>query len=200
VGKRRRLLGESGKFAVVGIVSTIVSVLVFNLLAHGYWFIDEAPLRDHAITAYVIASLAGMVVSYRGSRSWAFRDREPTHPDGGRTAFVVINLVTMLLPITCLWVSRHLLGLEDPLSDNVAANVVGLFLGFVARFFLFRRFVFRDRGPEEVPEFYRMAQELAEGYLHVGANARTSAAPDPAAPQRTRTEGTDPRSRSTGTE
>ena len=184
MGTRKRLLGESGKFAVVGIVSTIVSVLTFNLLVHGYWFIDEAPLRDHAITAYVIASVAGMIVSYRGSRSWAFRDRTPAHADGGRTAFLVINVVTMLLPITCLWISRHLLGLDDPISDNISANVVGLFLGFVARFFLFRRFVFRDRKTDDVPEFYR----LAEGYLHMGASAQTSAVPDPAAPRRTRSE------------
>jgi putative flippase GtrA len=200
VGERKRLLGESGKFAVVGIVSTIVSVLTFNLLVHGYWFIDEAPLRDHAIIAYVIASFAGMVVSYRGSRSWVFRHREPTHPDGGRSAFLVINVVTMLLPIGCLWFTRNALGLEDPLSDNISANVVGLFLGFVARFFLFRRFVFRDRDADEVPEFYRRAEELAEGYLHVGANARTSAGPDPAAPRRTRSEESDRRSQSPGTE
>ena len=30
-----------------------------------------------------------MVISYRGSRNWAFRDRPPVHADGGRTAFVV---------------------------------------------------------------------------------------------------------------
>lgn len=184
MGKSKRLLGESGKFAVVGIVATIVSVLTFNLLVHGYWFIDEAPLQDHAILAYVIASAAGMVVSYRGSRSWAFSEREPTHPDGGRTAFLVINVVTMLLPIACLWFTRNVLGLEDPFSDNISANVVGLFLGFVARFFLFRRFVFRDREPDDVPEFYK----IAEGYLHVGVNARTTAEPDPEAPRRTRSE------------
>jgi putative flippase GtrA len=200
VEKKKRLLGESSKFAVVGIVATGVSVLTFNLLVHGYWFIDQAILRDHAITAYVIASAAGMVVSYRGSRSWAFSDREPTHPDGGRTAFLVINVVTMLLPITCLWITRHLLGLEDPLSDNISANVVGLFLGFVARFFLFRRFVFRDRGPDDVPEFYQRAGELVDGYLHHGVSARTTAEPDPAAPQRTRSEETGRRSPSPGTE
>ena len=188
MSKKKRLLGESGKFAVVGIVATGVSVLTFNLLVHGYWFIDEAPLRKHAITAYVIASAAGMVVSYRGSRSWAFSEREPTHPDGGRTAFLVINVVTMLLPITCLWITRHLLGLEDPLSDNISAYVVGLVLGFVARFFLFRRFVFRDRGPDDVPEFYQRAGQLVDGYLHLGVSARTTAEPGPAAPRRTRSE------------
>jgi len=188
VSKKKRLLGESGKFAVVGIVATGVSVLTFNLLVHGYWFIDQAILRNHAITAYVIASAAGMVVSYRGSRSWAFSDREPTHPDGGRTAFLVINVVTMLLPVGCLWFTRNVLGLDDPLSDNISANVVGLFLGFVARFFLFRRFVFRDRQPDDVPEFYQRAGQLVDGYLHAGVNARTTAEPDPAAPRRTRSE------------
>ena len=192
----KRLLGESGKFAVVGIVATVVSILVFNLLVHGYWFIDEAPLRDHAIVAYVIASFAGMVVSYRGSRSWVFRHREPTHPDGGRTAFLVINVATMLLPIGCLWFTRNVLGLDDPLTDNISANVVGLFLGFVARFFLFRRFVFRDRQPDEVPEFFK----VADGYLHIGANARTIEEPAPEEPQRTRSGESDPRSRSAGTE
>ena len=49
----------------------------------------------------------------------------------------------MLIPIACLWISRNVLGLDDPYSDNVAANVIGLFLGMVARFYLFRTLVFR---------------------------------------------------------
>jgi hypothetical protein len=55
---------------------------------------------------------------------------------------VSINLVTMLIPLTCLWISRNLMGLDDPLSDNVSANVVGLLLANTARFFLFRQYVF----------------------------------------------------------
>ena len=63
--------------------------------------------------------------------------------------FVVINLVTMLLPIGCLAFSRNVLGRDDPISDNISANVIGLFLGLVARFYLFRTFVFRR--PAHVP-------------------------------------------------
>ena len=47
-------------------------------------------------------------------------------------------MLTMLIPIGCLWISRDVLGLDDPLSDNVSANVIGLVLGLVARFALFR--------------------------------------------------------------
>jgi len=49
----------------------------------------------------------------------------------------------MLIPITCLFLSRDVLGFDDPLSDNISANVVGLGLANAARFFLFRGLVFR---------------------------------------------------------
>ncbi len=144
MGKRwQRLLAEVGKFLAVGGVATLVALLVFNLLVHGLWFFDQPPLSDHAIWALVIANTVGMVVSYRGNRFWAFRNRQPVHADGGRTAYVVINIVTMAIPVACLWLSRHVLGLDDPFSDNLAANVVGLGLGTAARFWLYRTWVFR---------------------------------------------------------
>jgi hypothetical protein len=93
--------------------------------------------------AYVIANLIGMAVSYRGSRTWVFKDRPPRTADGGRLMFILINLATMLIPIGCLWFSRNVLGLDDPFSDNISANVIGLFLAMVARFYLFRTLVFR---------------------------------------------------------
>jgi len=124
-------------------VATLVALILFNFLVHGFTTGHRAPLADHVILAYVLANTVGMVVSYRGSRNWAFRDRPPRHADGGRAAFVAINLATMSLPIGCLWISRNMLGLDDPYSDNISANVIGLFMGLVARFYLFRTFVFR---------------------------------------------------------
>ena len=139
----QRLLGEVSRFLAVGGVATVVALFLFNLLVHGFNTEHKALLDDHVIVAYVIANTVGMVISYRGSRNWAFRDRPPRQADGGRMAFVVINLVTMSLPIGCLWISRNALGLDDPISDNVSANVIGLFLGLVARFYLFRTYVFQ---------------------------------------------------------
>jgi len=138
-----RLLAEVSKFLAVGGVATLVSVFLFNLLVHGYTPSSQPLLADHAILAYVLANTVGMMISYRGTRSWAFRHRPPVHADGGRSAYLGINVATMSLPVACLWISRHLLGLDDPVSDNLSANVIGLFLGTVARFYLFRRWVFR---------------------------------------------------------
>lgn len=139
----RRVLTEAYRFLAVGGLATIVAFLLFNLLVHGFRLGYDAPLADQPYLAYLVANVIGMAVSYRGSRSWVFKDRPPRTADGGRLMFVVINLVTMLIPLACLWVSRNVLGLDDPVSDNIAANVVGLFLGMVARFYLFRTLVFR---------------------------------------------------------
>lgn len=129
-------------------IATGVSLVLFNLLVHGYGM-GFAPLNDHAVTGYVVANVIGMVISFRGTKDWVFREREAKHADGGITAFVLINLVTMTLPMACLAVSRHVLDRTDPLSDNIAANVIGLGLGFIARFWLFRTTVFeRAENPQ----------------------------------------------------
>lgn len=142
MGERwQHFVGEVWRFLAVGGVATLVALFLFNLLVHGF-VIGSAPLGDHPITGYVLANVVGMLISYRGSRHWVFKHREPVHADGGRTAFYVINSVTMLLPIACLTISRHVLGLTDPASDNLSANVIGLALGMTARFSLFRSYVF----------------------------------------------------------
>lgn len=139
----QRVLTEAGRFLAVGGLATLVALFLFNVLVHGVLPGMPVLLGDQPIPAYVLANSVGMVVSYHGSRTWAFRDRPTTHADGGLTAFVAINLVTMLLPIACLTISRDVLGLDDPVSDNIAANVIGLVLGLAARFYLFRTYVFR---------------------------------------------------------
>jgi putative flippase GtrA len=142
MGRRlQRFAAEASKFLTVGGVATLVALVLFNALVHGY-FGGPGPLNDQPLLAFVLANLVGMVVSYRGSRSWAFRDREAVGPTGGRVTFFVINVLSMAIPLGCLAFTRYVLGLTDPLSDNIAANVVGLGLGTAARFWAIRRWIF----------------------------------------------------------
>jgi putative flippase GtrA len=140
-----------GRFLLVGGAATAVALLLFNVLVHGL-FVGDALLADRPITAYVVANSIGMLISFHGSRTYAFRDRAPRGSDGGFTAYVAINLATMTIPVLCLALSRDVLGLSDPVSDNVAANIVGAWLGLAARFHLFRTFVFRR--PIALTELY----------------------------------------------
>ena len=150
--RTQRLIAEVGRFLAVGGAATIVALIVFNMLVHGFNTGDHALLGNQPILAYVLANSLGMGVSYYGSRHWAFRDRPPVTSDGGLTSFVAINFLTMLIPIGCLAISRDVLGLDDPISDNVAANVIGLVLGLCARFALFRTYVFKR--PISIVEIY----------------------------------------------
>ena len=138
----QRLLGEVWRFFAVAQLATWVSVVLFNMLAHG-WLVGGALLGDQPIGAYILANCVGMVISYHGARGWVFPHRPPQQADGGWTAYVVINLAAMVLPVGCLFLTRHVLGMDSVLADNLSANGVGLVLAFGARFFLFKRFVFR---------------------------------------------------------
>jgi putative flippase GtrA len=155
-----RVFTEASRFLAVGGVATIVAFVLFNFLVHGFNTSHKAILDGQPYLGYVIANTAGMAISYRGSRRWVFKDRPPRAADGGRTAFIAINLVTMLIPIACLWLNRNVLGLDDPWSDNIAANVVGLFLGLVARFYLFRTLVFQR--PVHLPELMQNPLQVLE--------------------------------------
>ncbi|HEX2894087.1 MAG TPA: GtrA family protein [Marmoricola sp.] len=138
----RRLSGEVARFSAVNVAATVVAVFLFNALVHGLtgWF--DGPLNEHAITAYLLANSVGMFVSYFGSRHYAFRHRHAAGPGGGFARYVAINLASFVIPVTCLWVTRHLLHWESIYADNISGNVVGALLGNAFRFWAFRRFVF----------------------------------------------------------
>ncbi|QWZ06796.1 GtrA family protein [Nocardioides panacis] len=150
----QRFLSEGAKFLTVGGVATVVSFVIFNGLVHGYVG-GPGAMHEQPLWAFVIANTVGMVVSYRGSRSWAFRNRSAVGVAGGRLAFFVINIVSMVIPLGCLSFTRYVLGLTDPFADNISANVVGLSLGTLARFWAIRRFIFLSPARIEQRELAR---------------------------------------------
>ncbi|WP_203336882.1 GtrA family protein [Nocardioides limicola] len=180
----RRLVDEISRFLAVGGVATLVAVALFNFLLHGFHS-GDAWLADRPLLAFIVANAIGMSISYNGSRHWAFQHRRPVHPDGGRTMYLLINSMTMVLPLGCLWFSRNVLELTDPISDNVAANVIGLTLGVTARFWLFRHLVFARPAYHKA----RIANTIEpidhrEGHVHPGVTTGSTETPrsDPTPP------------------
>lgn len=156
MGRRlRRLTGEVARFSAVNTVATIVALILFNALVHGVkgWF--DAPMNGNPFVAYLMANSVGMFVSFYGSRYYAFRHREVAGRGGGLLNYVIINLASFVIPITCLWFSRNVLESDSIYADNVAGNVIGALLGNAFRFWAFRRFVFTVRSPlvvEHMPD------------------------------------------------
>lgn len=161
----RRLGSEAAKFSVVNVVATVVAIVLFNALVHGLPMVyTPGPLHDHPLTSWLLANCVGMAISFYGSRRFAFGSRRPSGPGGGALNYALVNLASFVIPLTCLWVSRDVLGWDSALSDNVAGNVVGALLGMGFRFWAFRRFVFKRRRPASAgrPEVGPDESELLE--------------------------------------
>jgi putative flippase GtrA len=139
----RRLLGEIVRFLAVGGLATAVSLVGFNALVHGT-LLGAAPMHHQPIAAYVLVNVLAGAVAYAGMRMWAFGQREVADPVEGMVRFFGLGAATMVIPVLCLATSRYVLGQTSVWADNVSANVIGLGLSTVARFFLFRRYVFLD--------------------------------------------------------
>ncbi|WP_211239791.1 GtrA family protein [Jiangella gansuensis] len=135
------LIREATKFATVGGIGFVVDLAIFNALLFGG---DDGigPLHDSPLWAKTIAVVLATGVTYTGNRLWTFRHRARTGVAREYALFFVLNGIGLGIALACLGFSRYVLGLSGPLADNIAANVVGLLLGTLFRFWSYRTWVF----------------------------------------------------------
>lgn len=143
------LIREAMKFGVVGIIALVIDVGLFNILLYSG---PLAVFSGRPLTAKVVSVAVAMTFAYFANRFWTFRDRGRTSMAREYVLFVVLNLVGMGIALACLWFSHYALGLTSALADNISANVIGLILGTLFRFWSYRKWVFpaiEDDHPEE---------------------------------------------------
>jgi putative flippase GtrA len=133
----RVLLHEIAKFGVIGLISFVIDVGLFNLLLFG-----GGPFTSKPITAKIISVAVATTFAYFGNRFWTFRHRGRTNMGREYVLFFLLNGVAMLIAIGCLAFSHYVLKLDSALADNISANVVGLALGTLFRFWSYRKWVF----------------------------------------------------------
>ena len=136
-----RLLHEIAKFGVVGIGAFVIDIGLFNLLRFAG---GEGPMYDRPLTAKVVSVVVATTFAYFGNRYWTFRHRGRTSFGREYVLFFVLNGVGLAISVGCLWFSHYALGLTSALADNISANVVGIALGTMFRFWSYRRWVFPD--------------------------------------------------------
>lgn len=136
-----RLWHEVAKFGIVGLVAFVIDVGLFNLLRFAG---GEGPMYDKPLTAKVVSVAVATTFAYFGNRYWTFRHRGRTSFGREYLLFFVLNGVGMLISVACLWFSHYALGFTSALADNISANVIGLGLGTMFRFWSYRRWVFPE--------------------------------------------------------
>lgn len=140
---RSRLLGlatQVGKFGAVGLVGFVVDMTVFLLLRTTIF----TPENMHAgpIYAKIVSTSLAIVVNWVGNRYWTFGEHRQSRALREGLEFLAVSLVGMGIGIACLWVSHYVLGYTSVMADNISSNVIGLALGSVFRFVLYRYWVF----------------------------------------------------------
>lgn len=133
------LLREGVKFFTVGSVGFIVDLAMFNLLMFAG---GQGPLHGQPLLAKTLAVVVATGFTYTGNRIWTFRHRARTGVTREYALFFALNGVGLGIALACLAFSRYVLQLSGPLADNISANVVGLILGSLFRFWSYRTWVF----------------------------------------------------------
>ena len=128
---------EVATFLAVGGIGYVVDVAMFN------------ELRVHSLLstvdpsyARIVAVALAMVVTYLGNRLFTWRGRDGGDRRREIGLFVIFNMIGLAVSVSTLVISHDLLGLTSPLADNIAANVVGLALGTMFRYWSYKKFVF----------------------------------------------------------
>ncbi|QDZ16410.1 GtrA family protein [Humibacter ginsenosidimutans] len=131
------------KFGAVGGVGVVVNFVVFNAL----WLTVFNPSRmPHGpILATISATLVAIVVNWLGNRYWAFAADRQSNTTREGIEFFLASLIGMCVPLVCIGVSRYVLGFHSLLADNIANNVVGLALGTLVRYLLYKFWVYSPR-------------------------------------------------------
>jgi putative flippase GtrA len=129
-------------FLAVGGIGYVVDVVSFNVLRSEPWLGRADPSY-----ARVLAVALAMVVTYFGNRLFTWRGQGRDDRRREVSLFVLFNLVGLGISLASLVVSHHLLGLTSRLADNISANVIGLVLGTLFRYWSYQRFVFTGASP-----------------------------------------------------
>lgn len=133
------LIREARSFGLIGAANAVVDVALFTALHT----VGVGPM-----SAKVVSGLITIVISYYANRRWTWPHRPGRdHQRRQLLQFAAISGAGLALAEGCLAVSHYVLHLHGVLADNLSANVVGLALGMIWRFYASRRWVFTDAEP-----------------------------------------------------
>ncbi len=131
---------EASKYLVVGAGGYVIDVGIFNLLSLSRIF---GLLELEPISAKTISFVFAVTFTYIANSRWTFLERQG-RPEGINriSRYAIVNLVGLGVTVLPLYISRYVLGFDSLLADNISANVIGVGLALIFRFFANRVFVF----------------------------------------------------------
>lgn len=135
----RRLAGVGSRFLIVGALSTVIEVAVFNLLVFVFGW--------DLVIAKIVASLVALVNAYIGNREWTFKHRDRRGRVSELVLFLIANGVCTLLGAALVWLGAEaftaLRGHEPGALWVNVINLISIVIVVLFRFVLYHKVVFR---------------------------------------------------------
>lgn len=115
---KKENIGQFVKFALVGVMNTVVDFLVFQLLNLVFHW---------TYGAQVISYCAGVLNSYIWNSRWTFRAQ---HRRSAREAisFVAVNLISLGVSLGVMWLCKNPLGITDAWAAAWVPSWLGGFI------------------------------------------------------------------------
>jgi putative flippase GtrA len=148
----RALAAQFTRFGVVGALGFVLDFAVFNGLIATV--LSAREVHEGPLIAKAISTTVAIVFNWLGNRHWTFRAHRGRQLLREGVEFGIVSFAGLLIGLACLWVSHYLLGFTDPVSDNIATNVIGLGLGTLFRFTLYRTWVFAPHRGDPAPSVF----------------------------------------------
>lgn len=127
----RILLKEVAAFGLIGFVSLVIDLSIYNALSPQGW-----------LKAKFVSTIVATAFAYFGNRYWSFSHRARTSIGRETSFFFGINIVVLIVSELILALFAYPLNQR---SDHLVMNAVNLAtiaLGTLFRFWSYKRFVF----------------------------------------------------------
>ena len=143
---QQRLMSQLVKFGLVGGIGFVLDVGIFTLLR--LTVLSPEVLHEGPLLAKVASTTVAILANWLGNRYWTFGPHRSSNTTREALEFLLVSLLGMGIGLGCLWVSHYALGFTSVLADNISSNVIGLALGSLFRFTLYRHWVYSPRRHE----------------------------------------------------
>jgi putative flippase GtrA len=148
----RSLVAQFARFGVVGAIGFVIDTTIFTLLIVTVLSADV--IHEGPLIAKVISTTVAILFNWMGNRVWTFRAHRGRQLLREGVEFGIVSLGGMAIGLACLWVSHYALGFTSELADVISSNVIGLGLGTLFRFTLYRAWVFAPHRGEPEPALF----------------------------------------------
>ncbi len=147
----------------MGGVGFVLDLAVFNVLR--LTLLSPESMHEGPMVAKVISTGVAIAANWIGNRYWTFGPHRRTDSAVEALEFLGVSLLGMGVGLACLWVSHYVLGFTSLLADNISSNVIGLLLGSIVRFGLYRHWVYHPERAAASAETARRRESVSSRRL-----------------------------------